>query len=66
MEAPDAVIKAYKAKRAEDIRLSNVIRRIMIRMKEDPGALPDVQRLILKQAWQICTIFTVLPPSISY
>ena len=41
MEAPETVVKAKKPRRAENIRLSNVIRRIMIRMQENPGALPD-------------------------
>ena len=40
MEAPDTVVKAER-RRAEDIRLNNVIRRIKIRTKDDPGVLPD-------------------------
>jgi hypothetical protein len=38
------VVNDNRSRSAEDIRLSNIIRRAKIRIKKDPGALPEANQ----------------------
>ena len=42
MEVQISVVTADWTRRAEDVRLNNTFRRIIIRLEEDPGTLPEV------------------------